>query len=336
MTEAKPAEAPSSSRLVRIAAGWLFGLLLAIAAAIITIQLVNANLYGPQQPVRDYFQALRDGDGERALGLLQAELPNAAPDLLDGDALKKSAEGISDVHIGNPATLSGGRVKITVSYQLGGQTQSTDFTLQPAGTQWMFFNKWAFVPSSLPTIEVSVVNEDQAMVNGVAVNMPAGKNTFSVLYPGSYQAEYQDKLFTAKAVSVTVASPSTQSMPMALATEPSTELLQQVDTSLKNYLDQCATQKVLLPSGCPLSHHSLQQVDGSINWKIVEYPKAAISAYNGGWVISPLTVKARIQYKEQDLGTGAFSNIDEEQDYGFTAKLSVNGNAITVTPVVEY
>ncbi|WP_394940214.1 hypothetical protein [Psychromicrobium sp. YIM B11713] len=336
MSEPETATAPTSPRLVRIAASWLFGLLLTVAAAIITVQLVNANLYGPQQPVRDYFQALQDGDGERAIGLLRANLPNASPALLDGDALKQSAAGISDIHVGNPTTLNGGRVKISVSYQLDGQPQNTDFTLEPAGVQWMFFNKWAFVPTTLPTLEVSIVNQDQAQINGTAVSMPSGKNTFSVLYPGKYQAEYQGKLFTAQPISASFASASSAPSPLALTTEPSKALVDQVNDSLKKYLDGCTTQKVLLPTDCPLSHHSVQEVSGPITWSITDYPKATISAYNGGWVISPLKVKARIQYKEQDLGTGAYSNIDQEQEYGFTAKLSINGDSVSVTPVVDY
>lgn len=321
---------------MRVAAGWLFGLLFTVAAGIITVQLVNANLYGPQQPVRDYIQALQDGDGERALGLLRANLSQASPALLDGDALKKSVEGMTDIHVGNPTTLAGGKVKISVSYQLGGKARSTDFTLEPAGVQWMFFHKWQFVPTALPTLEVSVVNKNQAQVNGVEVNMPAGKNTFSVLFPGSYQASYQDKFFTAKPATETVDSARSQPAPIALLTEPSSELLSEVNQDLKKYLDACTTQKVLLPSGCPLSHHSTQAVSGPINWSITDYPEAAISAYNGGWVIAPLKVKARIEYKEQDLATGAFSNIDQEQPYGFTAKLSIEGDSITVTPVVNY
>ncbi|AJT43096.1 hypothetical protein UM93_11975 [Psychromicrobium lacuslunae] len=322
--------------MVRAAAGWLFGLLFTIAAAIITIQLVNANMYGPQQAVRDYLQALQDGDGERALGLLRANLAQASPALLDGDALKKSVEGLTDVHVANPTMLAGGRVKVSVNYQLGGEPHSTDFTLEPAGVQWMFFNKWQFVPTSLPTLEVSVVNKNQAQINGVDVTMPNGKNTFAVLFPGSYQAGYQDKFFTAKPATETVDSAQSNPTPIALLTEPSPELLSQVNGSLKSYLDQCASQQVLLPSGCPLSHHSVQAVSGPIDWSITEYPKASISAYNGGWVIAPLMVKARIQYKEQDLGTGAYSNINQEQPYGFTAKLNITGDTVTVTPVVDY
>ncbi|WP_114597622.1 zinc ribbon domain-containing protein [Renibacterium salmoninarum] len=340
MTHSTTAETPTSeqrgSKLVRVAAVWLFGLLLSIAAAIITIQVVNANLYGPQQPVRDYLQALQDGDGSRALGLLGANLPNASAALLDGQALKTAAAGISDIQVGNPTTLDNGRVKISVNFQMAGSGHSSDFTLEPVGSQWIFFNKWKFVPTSLPVLDVSVVNQTQATINGVDVPMPAGKNTFSLLYPGSYEAGYQGKLFTAKPGTVLVDSPISRPSPVTLAPEPSAELVDQVNKALKQYTDQCAQQKVLRPSGCPLNYRTNNRITGDIAWTIVSYPQAAISAYNGSWVIAPLKFKAEIKFSEKDSLSGAASDVDKVQEFFFSAKLNISGEKVEVTPVVQY
>lgn len=322
--------------MIRVAALWLFGLLLSIAATVVTIQWVNANLYGPQQPVRDYIQALQNGDGARALGLLGANVPNASPALLDGQALKTAAEGVSDVSLGNPTTLDDGRVRITVSYQLDGEGHSSDFTLEPAGVQWMFFHKWKFLPTSLPVMDVSVVNQTEATVNGVAVPMPAGKNTFSLLYPGRYEAGFENQLFTAKPSAAVVDSPASKPTPIMLATAPTPALIGQVDDALKQFVDKCAQQKVLKPSGCPLTFDTNNQLTSEINWSIVEYPKASITAYNGSWVIAPLTFKAKVQFQEKSYATGAISTVEKVQDHYFTARLAINGEQVTVTPVVKY
>lgn len=322
--------------MIRVAALWLFGLLLSIAATVVTIQLVNANLYGPQQPVRDYLQALQDGDGERALGLLGANLPNASPALLDGAALKSAAAGISDVTVGNPAALDDGRVRVTVDYQLAGEGHSSSFTLEPAGVQWMFFHKWKFLPTSLPVMDVSVVNQTEARINDVAVPMPSGKNNFSLLYPGSYEAGFASQLFTAKPSTIVVDSPASKPTPTTLSTEPTTALLSQVNEALKQFVDKCTQQKVLKPSGCPLSYDTNNQLTGEINWSVVEYPKAVITAYNGSWVIAPLTFKAKIQFQEKSYATGAVSTVEKVQDHYFTARLAINGEQVTVTPVVKY
>ena len=42
-----------SQALVRIAAGWLLGLMLAIAGAVVAVNLVNNTVASPQQPVRE-------------------------------------------------------------------------------------------------------------------------------------------------------------------------------------------------------------------------------------------------------------------------------------------
>ena len=52
-----------SQALVRIAAGWLLGLMLAIAGAVVAINVVNNTVASPQQPVREYLDALKSGDG---------------------------------------------------------------------------------------------------------------------------------------------------------------------------------------------------------------------------------------------------------------------------------
>lgn len=66
-----------SQALVRIAAGWLMGLMLAVAGAVVAINLVNDSIASPQQPVREYLAALQKGEGEKALGLLQARCRKA-------------------------------------------------------------------------------------------------------------------------------------------------------------------------------------------------------------------------------------------------------------------
>ncbi len=326
----------NGSRLIKIAAGWLLGLMLAVAAAVFTISLVNTNYFGPQQSVRDYMQALRDGDGAKALGLLRAPVPSANPAMLDGDGLKAAAAKLGDTHVGNPENLDGGRVKVAVSYTIDGASQSTDFTLEPAGKEWLFFNTWSFVPAALPTIDVSVVNENQASVNGVQVNMPSGKNSFAVLYPGQYKADFQSKYFQAPAVSTTVTAPETKPTAVALATGPSPALLAEVDAKIHQYLDNCAKQQVLLPTGCPFSNRTDNRVLGPIKWSIASYPKSSISAYGGKWVMAPLTVKAQVEYQEQQLFSGKVADVKDAQDFGFTAKLDVTDSSITVTPVVDY
>lgn len=97
-----------------------------------------------------------------------------------------AASRIADVKIGDADERAGNQGMVPVDCTVDGSRLQTEFLLQKTGTQWLFFNSWSFVPSILPTIDVTVVNAAQATVNGVAVNMPNGRNTFAVFYPGEF------------------------------------------------------------------------------------------------------------------------------------------------------
>ncbi|WP_267547212.1 hypothetical protein [Arthrobacter sp. H14-L1] len=326
----------NGTRLIRIAAGWLLGLMLAVTAAAITIAVVNANHFGPQQPVREYFQALHDGNGAQALGLLKPTTPTANPAVLDGEGLSTAAAHLSDLQVGDPHPDAGGKVTVTASYSVDGAKKNTDFQLEPTGKQWLFFTTWSFVPAPLPTLDISVVNETTASLNGVIVKMPAGRNSFAVLYPGQYKAAFANDLFQAPAVSTTVTSLAVRPPAVDLVTAPSAKLLTAVNNQLQHYLDGCAKQQVLLPADCPLSNHSDNRIVSPVMWHIESYPKVSISAYGGEWVIAPLTVKAQVSYQEQQLYTGEVSQVKLAQNFGFTAKLETSGSNVAVVPVVNY
>lgn len=315
---------------------WLLILLLAIAAAIVTISVVNSSTFGPQQTVRNYLAALHAGDGAKALGLLQARVPGANAVALNGPALAKSQEALKDVTVGTPLNSTDGKKTVAVGYTVDGTELSTDFTLVKGPKHWLFFDSWTLAPTTLPILSVSVVNANQASVNGVAVNMPDGKNSFAVFYPGHYETEYRSQFFTAPPVTRTVTGPSAAIPAVVLATGPTSELLSQVDTTIHNYLDACAKQGVLMPAGCPMSAVTNNRVVSPITWTILEYPEVAISPYGGRWILAPMQFKAQLEYQEQSLFTGLTAPVKSVQQFGFTAKLAITDTTVTVTPQLSY
>ncbi|MCQ9164749.1 hypothetical protein [Arthrobacter sp. STN4] len=322
--------------LIKVAATWLLILMLAIAAAIITITVVNTNSFGPARTVENYLDALRAGNGAKALGLLHGRVPSANAAVLDGPGLARSQQDLKDVKVGDPVAGPDHSQKVTVSYTIGGQALSTDFKLAQGPKRWLFFDTWSIVPTTLPVLDVSVVNANQASVNGVDVNMPNGKNSFAVFYPGSYSADYKSPLFAAPAVQRSVTDPLVSVPAVTLATGPTGELLSQVGSTIHKYLDACAKQTVLMPANCPMSAATNNRVVSAVKWSIVDYPQVSITPYGGKWIMAPLTVRAQVQYQEQDLFTGAVAPFMHAEDFGFTAKLSIAGNTVGVTPVVSY
>lgn len=310
--------------------------MLGIAAASITIGVVNNQEFGPEKTVSHYLQALRDGDGAKALALLQAKVPSANAAALDGEALAQSQAKLENVTVAQAEDAPQNQKRVTVSYTLDEEELSTDFLLTPGPRQWTFFDTWTMLPSTLPTVAASVANANEASINGVGVNMPEGRNSFAVFYPGSYELEFRSTLFAAPPVTRHVTH-ADQSVPaVALASGPTSNLLAQVDGVVRQYLDDCAKQTVLMPTGCPMSAHSNNRVTSPITWSIATYPAITISPFDGQWVIAPLTVTTHLAFQEQDLFTGLLQEVKQSSDFEFTAKLQITGNDVSVTPVPNY
>ncbi|WP_146233371.1 hypothetical protein [Arthrobacter psychrolactophilus] len=326
----------NGTQLIKIAAAWLMIFMLGIAAAIVTITVVNTEKFGPESTVSNYLKALKEGDGAKALGLLHATVPSANAAALDGEALAESQKKLASITLSEPVDAPDGQKLVTVSYTIDGAPMSTEFRLTSGPNQWLFFNSWDIVPTKLPTISASVVNANQASINGAVANMPDGKNTFAVFYPGSYELEYRSALFAAPPVSRNVSGPG-QSVPaVGLATGPTSDLLSQVDATIRKYLDSCTQQAVLMPTGCPMSAATDNRVVSEVAWSVVEYPAITISPFGGQWILSPMNVKAQVAYDGQDLFTGLIDEVKDVEDFGFTAKLAISGTNVSVTPVVSY
>jgi hypothetical protein len=329
-----------SQALVRIAAGWLLGLMLAVAAAIVAINVVNNTVASPQQPVREYLDALREGDGGKALGLLRATVPPGNAAMLDGTGLQTAASRLANITIGEPEERPNSQVLVPVQYTIDGSRLRTDFLLQQTGTEWLFFNTWAFVPSRLPTVGVTVVNASEANLNGVPVNMPDGKNSFAVFYPGEYEASLNGEYFAAPATRATITSRDAPAAPLNLLTEATDRLREDVGRSVREFLDGCAAEAVKqqkLQPDCPFYFSSTNNVDdGTIKWTITEYPEISIEPFDGRWVVAPLDGKARVEAVQQSAFTGAWFPLDEEVDFSFTTRLDVDGDTIKVTPLLTY
>ncbi len=329
-----------SQAIVKTAAGWLLGLMLAAAAAAVSVNLVSNSVASPQQPVREYIDALKAGKGGEALGLLRATVPDANAAMLDGTALQTAASKINDIKLGNAEKRASNQVMVPVDYTIDGNPEHTEFLLERTGTEWLFFGKWSFVPSQLPTVDATVVNGSQASLNGVPVNLPNGRNTFAVFYPGQYEASLNGELFEAPATKVNVTARDAAQPPLDLMTRSTKAMNDAVSVKVKEFLDQCAAEATKLQKlqpDCPFYHATGSRVvDGTIKWQITEYPKISIEPYGGKWVISPLNGKARLTAREIDLFTGLALDLDVVHDFSFTTRLDISDNTVTVTPLLSY
>ena len=308
--------------------------MLTIAAAVVVIYFVNAKVYGPEHQVKNYFSALQEGDGERALGLLAAKVPDANAALLNGEALRASAADLELLEIGDPRDAGGNRMDLEVRYSLGGSEATTTYRLERTGRNWLFFDGWSFVPSSLPTRTVPAANPQEATVNGVQVALPEDTTTFTAFYPGRVEVSYDSKYFAAPAESAVITSPQ-DTANLVLATEATETLKKEVDADVREFLAGCTSaQDRLAPPGCPFFHY-IDRVELPINWEITEYPAVDIRSVSGNWVLAPLNGTVRLTTTQTDLFSGAKSALEIDKDFSFAARLSVGSNGVSVTPLID-
>ena len=322
-----------TDRVLKAVGAWLFLILLSVAAAAVTIALVNKYQYGPETDVKAYFEALQAGDGAAALGALNAEVPDSNAALLDGEPLEAAAQTLDDVSI-STVSSSGDHAVVRADYTLDGQEHSSEFTLHPADTQWGFFTVWDFDRTTLPTMHVSMAGSTAVDINGESVALTDSARDFAVFYPGVYTGSFTSAMVTAEPERTLVTDPGNQA-DLELLASPSDELKAQISGQVKTYLDNCAGQDTLYPAGCPFSYEFTGRVLDNVRWSITEYPEPEVRL--GGptadrWTLVDAPGKAKIEFTSVNLFDGRTSKVSEEVPFSFQGDLEVTENKVTVTP----
>ncbi|MCO1338568.1 hypothetical protein BJH93_06630 [Kocuria polaris] len=324
----------TGSDLVRVAAIWVMALLVVLVAGAMAIAVTNARVFGPSPAVDDYVQTLVAGDGATALGHLGLEAPDGNGLMLSGDPLRASAAALGEYTI-EETSREDDRATVRVSYNVGGRQHHTDFRLMRTGRDWLFFDQWQIDMGKLPVLTVHAANTTDILVNGTESPVASGEQKFPVLPPAVVTASFEEEYFRAGETTRIVGGSDDTDEPLRLVSEPTETLTKEVAGKLREYLDGCAEQQVLMPTGCPLAYDTGARVDpATIDWEIIEYPDVEITAFDGGWVLRPLEVEVNLELVEQDLATGVTTEVDVDETYTFTANLDLSSSKVSVTPVV--
>ena len=318
-----------------IAVGMIAVLL--IGALFATIGSLNRDVYSASGFVRQYLDALARHDAATALAipgvaltdarLKEAGLPQALPrTLLRGSVLGE----LTDIDLRSDTADENGRHTVVYDFRLDGKESSMEFAVARAGTVAGVFRDWRFTTSPLAVLEVTVLHEATFTVNGLTLDTRAhvardapvtfsNQAAYAAFAPARYQFSHDSTLLTAEQQTVPVSTSAATDV--TIAASPNERFIKQVQTELNNFLDACATQKVLQPSNCPFGIEINDQVENLPAWSIASYPVVTLAAGDTTFEMPGTDGRAHIVVDVRSLFDGELSTRDE--DVPFTVAMSV-------------
>jgi hypothetical protein len=311
----------------RVLLTWSVVVAILVAAFGITVVSLNASLYSASGFVGSYLNALARHDATTARqlpGVLASE--DSAADLLTDDALGE----LTDVSRVGDVTGPDGIHTVTFSYTIGGQSASTDYRVRQTGAFLGLFPTWTFDSSPLATVAVTVLHDDRFRANGVDLTTdaePTQSGGFLVFVPGLYTFDHVSTYLSADAIdapisetgSVTAVQVNVQANPAFTAA---------ISRQLTSFLDTCATQQVLLPTGCPFGKSFDNRIDTAPQWSIAQYPHVEIipGATVGSWLMPQATAAAHLNVEVRSLFDGTRTQFDEDVPFAVSYSITLGSN----------
>lgn len=325
-------DASDATRRLGIRWGILFGvLLLAFGTTVLTL---NSTLYSPSGFVSSYLDALARHDLAGALAMPGVDPPDGALSaLLVPDALGP----LSDYTLTRDRDEGDGIHRLSYQVRLGSTTTTSTFLVEYTGARMGVFSGWQFVNSPITVLEVVPKNDARFAVNGVELAGPEGANQpyrYQVSSPGVYTLEHESKYLAAEPTTVVVDGATTVTT-ASVDVQASQAFVDQVNLELADYLDECATQEVLKPTGCPFGQSISNRIEGLPAWSIAQYPEVTIapSATAGTWLVPPTPATAHLVVKVRSLFDGSLSTFDEDVPFEVEYAVTFPGDGtLLITP----
>lgn len=316
----------------------VIGILL-IGAIGATGAVLYRQLYSPTAFVLDYLHLLADGRATDALllpgvsasssQLAAAKLPaDASGALLRGSALTR----LTDVEPVSETTDADGTTTVTVTYRVGGHSGTTTFDVE-RDDDGVLLPRWRFAESPLAVIELEVRGSMQFEVNGFSVDKrqvsPDGADAdplepipLLAFSPGLYSITVDTAATSSPGVAVLSDTPLAE-IPVSFQAEPTDKFLGVVQQEVDDFLAQCATQKVLQPTGCPFGYYVRNRIVEPPTWKIEENPVVTLEPDGAGWAITRTQAVAKIDVQIRSIFDGSVYAVEELVPFFLTGKITI-------------
>jgi hypothetical protein len=310
-----------------------------------SVAVLNSDLYSAHGFVRGYLSALENRDSAAALEIPGVQTSNdAATALLSDDAMGD----ISDVEIVSDSEETDGTHTVVVSYTLGtpsasGLDETTDatssFVVARSGTRLALFPTWRFVTSPLNTISITVLHDQRFEVNGLDLSSqakPDAAATYLAFAPGVYVVAHESVYLE----SAPVATPVTeigQITDVTVDVQANSAFVTEVQKNVTEYLEACATQEVLMPTGCPFGQQLRNRVTTAPAWSMIADPVVTIvpGAESGTWAVPKTEATAHLVVDVRSLFDGTVSTFDDDVPFTVQYLVTFEGNKTVITAVYE-
>jgi hypothetical protein len=300
---------------------WSIVVAAVVGAFVATVLILNASLYSASGFVRSYLDALARHDAPGALELASPSVAgDASTELLTRDAMGE----LSDIRLVSDSAQPDGTHTVVYAYNAGGVVGQSAFSVRPRGTTLGLFTTWSFATTPLGVIQLNVKHDNGFTANGVEL-LTARQNEavpYLVFTPGLYEFDRESAFLTAETVRVATVEPGA-AVAAVLDVQANQAFVDEVSSEVRDFLDECATQQVLLPTGCPFGQSISNRVVTSPVWSILQYPRVAIVP--GGepsqWRMSQASALANLTVDVKSLFDGSISTLDE--DVPFTVRATI-------------
>lgn len=307
----------------------LFGVL--IGAFALTVVVLNTTVYSAGGFVTSYLQALQRGDVEEALATPGVStIHGVSAQLLTADALGP----VDDIRIVSDIDQGAGVHLVSYQSRLGGIPVSGSFQVLQGEARFGVFSSWSFLQSPVSELFVTPLHDASFTVNGVdlvSANGASVASSFQVLTPGVFTVSHHSAYLTATPTSVTVTRAGS-SVPVTVDIRASREFVAAIQKQMDEFLDECTTQEVLFPTGCPFGQELSNRVESAPAWSMTTYPEVSIVPGNvpGTWVVPETEGAAHLTVDVRSLFDGSLSTFDEDVPFTVTWVMTIDGDRVDI------
>ncbi|KNC17251.1 hypothetical protein AC792_15085 [Arthrobacter sp. RIT-PI-e] len=239
---------------------------LVLLGAVITVNLVNESVYGPDEPVEAYLGALVAGDVTAAQEVLPSNVGEGRSALLDSAVYGAAQHRISSYTVtGSSRTDDTATVTVTVELTQDGEVSTRDLTLTRTGSTGVLFDDWRLDgPEPVNDVSIAVPQELRAVtVNGTEVELPVGDaDSYTGLRSVTFPALPGEYTITPPAASTYLSYGDEQSVlvPAApggtprgvlFASTPTPAVEAEATARVREVLTGCIASTEPSPRGCP-------------------------------------------------------------------------------------